>query len=526
LLNPVERDILLYLNGLIAAVAGYIIFHLVVFIILAMEKKETLGHYNTLIKEAHRQKEYILSGQKTRTEQSIEILKEEAEEHIVNSKSELNIEIQELEAKLAQLREGEKYIIQKEDILKEKISEHMNNSKDLKTIKDEHKDLKNQFVLNLEQHLEYLPGSQLQEMVTNITDKEQLKAQKRIKLINEELELSSSREAKKTLLRTLHRYEPKFVWPKPPNIAEISNSQLFDYLNSSESQTISQLKDISQVEIEWTNNENNKSIRVAGGYGISKEAAKITLMKLNDLGKNFWQNPSQIYKETFCALEREAIVLGKKAIEQLKIRDLHPELQKLVGALNWRTSYRQNQWLHTIEVATLGGVLAQELGMDEQDAKRVGLLHDIGKVLDYKIEGSHAIISADYADRYGESKYICDTVLSHHSDLVLETPLSYVLRTADALSGARPGARVHIEEGYQIRLSSIQDAINSFPGIYDLSIMNGGREVHIQVDFKEISSHKVPSLAKAIAEKIQEQVAFPGQIKIIVSRTFEATAVA
>jgi ribonuclease Y len=153
-------------------------------------------------------------------------------------------------------------------------------------------------------------------------------------------------------------------------------------------------------------------------------------------------------------------------------------------------------------------------------------MHDIGKTLDYKIEGSHAVISGDYADRFGESREICDTCMSHHNDLVLETPMSYVLKTADTLSGARPGARVNLEEGYQIRLNAIDDAVRSFRGIGKVAIMNGGREVHVEVNHKKVSESELSDLVGSIARKIEEDVAFPGQIKVLVSRKFEVSSVA
>jgi ribonuclease Y len=210
----------------------------------------------------------------------------------------------------------------------------------------------------------------------------------------------------------------------------------------------------------------------------------------------------------------------------LRLEGIHPEIQQLIGALNWRTSYRQNQWHHTVEVATIAGILGNELGVDPDQAKRVGLLHDIGKAIDYRIEGSHAVISGDYADRFGEAKVICDTVMSHHADLIVETPLAYILRVADTLSGARPGARVNLEEGYQIRLGAIAESVRSFQGISDMAIMNGGREVHVQVNHKRVKDTDLKTLAESIARKIEEDVAFPGQIKVLVTRQFESVTVA
>ena len=260
---------------------------------------------------------------------------------------------------------------------------------------------------------------------------------------------------------------------------------------------------------------------------MDKEAARLTLEEILPKGKNYWdRSAKKVYQKHRTQLDQQAERLGRHAVAVLKLDNIHPEVQRMVGALNWRTSYRQNQFHHSLEVARLAGILAFELGVDPDIAKRCGLLHDIGKGLDYRIEGSHAVISGDYADRYGESKLVCDTVMSHHNDLVLETPMSYVLKSADTLSGARPGARVNLEEGYQVRLSAIEEVVKSFPGIQKMAIMNGGREVHVEVNHKKIREENLKTFTANIARKIEENVAFPGQIKVLVSRRFESVAVA
>ena len=259
---------------------------------------------------------------------------------------------------------------------------------------------------------------------------------------------------------------------------------------------------------------------------MDKEAARLTLDEIIPRGPNAWAKVQRTYEKHRKNLDVQAQKLGRQAVTELKLTDIHPEIQRMVGALNWRTSYRQNQFHHSLEVAKLAGIVANELGVDPELAKRSGLLHDIGKGIDYRIEGSHAVISGDYADRYGESKIVCDTVMSHHNDLVLETALSYVLKSADTLSGARPGARINLEEGYQVRLLAIEEVVRSFPGITKMSIMNGGREVHIDVNHKKIKEGELESFTASIARKLEENVAFPGQIRVLVSRRFESTAVA
>jgi ribonuclease Y len=324
------------------------------------------------------------------------------------------------------------------------------------------------------------------------------------------------------------RYTPDFYWPKSINSVEIEDRKLTDRIVAEGTQLLADMKEKAEIEIELLADPAHPMsyIKLAGGAGINREAVRLALTDLLPKGAGAWAKAGETYDRFRAQLEVEAEKLGRKAIREVQLPGIHPEIQRLVGYLNWRTSYRQNQWYHTVEVAQLAGIIGAELGVDPDHAKRVGLLHDIGKAIDYRIDGSHAVISGDYADRYGESRLICDTVMSHHSDLIVESPLAYVLRAADTLSGARPGARVNLEEGYQNRLSGIEACVRAFPGIVNISIMNGAREVHIEVNNKKVQDEDLQFLSTAIARKITEEVQFPGEIKVLVTRRFEATAVA
>jgi ribonuclease Y len=326
----------------------------------------------------------------------------------------------------------------------------------------------------------------------------------------------------------MSRYAPDFYWPKSVNTVELTEPGQADRLASDGATLIADLREKAQIEIELLASPEFPvpMVKLAGGAGVDREAVRLALTELLAKGSSGWSKAALVFDKHRAVLEQQAIKLGRTAIREVKLTGIHPEIQKLVGYLNWRTSYRQNQWYHTVEVAKLAGIIASEIGVDVDAAKRCGLLHDIGKAIDYRIEGSHAVISGDYADRFGEKRLICDTVMSHHNDLVIETPLAYVLRAADTLSGARPGARVNLEEGYQMRMSGIESCVRSFPGITSLAIMNGAREVHVEVNNKRVQEQDLQILSQNIARKIAEEVAFPGEIKILVSRRFEATAVA
>jgi len=372
------------------------------------------------------------------------------------------------------------------------------------------------------------PPVLLENMKSDLVRKRQLDCTKYLKFLDDELGSSSKRLANRLLGTTQSRYAPEFIWPKGVNHVEVKDAATLELLASDENKLIQDLTELSEgVNIVLDqSNAHQPSIRLGGGFGIYKEAAKLSLEELLIQHPNKWSNAAATYQKHREKLEQQAETMGKQALYELQLDGIHIEVLKMVGSLNWRTSYRQNQYFHSLEVAKLAGILGQELGVDPDQAKRCGLLHDIGKSIDYRIDGSHAVISGDYADRFGENKVICDTVMSHHADLIVETPLAYVLQAADTLSGARPGARVNLEEGYQDRLSSIDDVVKNFPGILKIEIMNGAREVHVEVSHKKVSEEDLQSLSSAIARQVEENVAYPGQIKILVTRRFEAVAVA
>ena len=352
---------------------------------------------------------------------------------------------------------------------------------------------------------------------------------KNLKLIETELNDRALKKARLVLSQVAARYAPDFVWPKTcSTVLELKTGQISSILQKNPT-LIENLKQLSGCEVKEvvdSNTQEINKIKFAGGFGIYRESIKLAFAQ--ELKSAFFSmnNLDDLYKINTEKLNTKAKQLGKRAITELNLDDVHPNLQYLIGALNWRTSYQQNQWLHTMEVAVLAGMLARELKIDPKIAKLSGLLHDIGKAIDYRIEGSHAIISGDYADRYGQKKVVCDTVMSHHSDLVLETPMAFNLMAADTLSGARPGARVNIEEGYQIRLSNITEAVKKFKGVHNLAIMNGAREVHVSVNHRTVSENAAQTLAKDIAQKIESDVSYPAQIKVQVERIVESHCVA
>ena len=512
-----------------AASSGFVCFFLLLRLMPFLEKKEALAQKKELLEEAKKQKKHILSTSQEQSKENVALLVDELEEVLSQRSQEQSEEEAELSAQESTYLTNEAQVVELERESQEKQRGLKANEESITHLKQKVVEVGETLTETFAKHANVDFQKQEKKLVDEQVSRRYLESQRTLRLLTEELTSSSRKKAIRLLDRTLNRYAPSFYWPKPLNIVEFDDPSFFEKISGEASAPLEALRECSQVTIQAIPSERDPSrgsVKVVGGYGISKESARLALEDLKKNGRAHCGKLTQYYQTHFKRLEQEAYVLGRKAVDQLQLEGIHPEVEKLVGALNWRTSYRQNQWYHTVEVATLAGVLASELGINVSEAKRVGLLHDIGKTLDYRIEGSHAVISADYADRYGERRTICDTVMSHHADLIVETPLAYVLCAADSLSGGRPGARVNLEEGYQIRLSAMQEAIHSFAGIIDAAIMNGGREVHIQVDPSVVKESQLQALTKAIAKKIEEEVAYPGQIKVMLIRTYESVAVA
>jgi ribonuclease Y len=225
-------------------------------------------------------------------------------------------------------------------------------------------------------------------------------------------------------------------------------------------------------------------------------------------------------------LDQEIVAMGRKAFTVLEVKRAHPEIVELVGALNYRTSYTQNQWLHAVEASFLCGMMAEELGLDVATARRACLMHDIGKALTHKIEGSHAVIGADIARRLGEAEVVANAIGAHHLDEPMSSPYAFLVAAADAMSGARPGARREMSDGYTTKLADLERIGASFRGVDRAHAVHGGRELRVYVREGQVSDLDAIELSAQIAAQVSQELVFPGQIKVTVIRAFEAVATA
>ncbi len=429
------------------------------------------------------------------------------------------------------LSSREKSFFKREEILqkKEKLVNRLDDNNKEKTIEltkysDEYNKLMLEMVGKLENIAE-LSRDEAKNMVTEqILEMENAKAAMWLKEHVEEIEDNKSKYACRVLDTVLNRYEPKFVPSEIKTLIQFPDEKAKNLFWRNDGEIVEEFIKLVEVKIISLDND-SLSIKISDGYGVDKEKVRRSILEMISLNKYEVSLISQLLKKYDLQLKEELAELEKYLEPLLGRKNLSPELIKYLTALNYRASFTQNQFYHSLEVSSLAGILAAEMDLDIPLSKRIGLLHDLGKSLDYRIEGSHAVISADYAARYGESDEVCNTVKSHHNDIILETPLADLLKSADALSSARPGARVDLEEGYTKRIDAIRNVFNKYPELINTSIMHAGREIRVFVDSRKINDNELSELSEKLSKQIESEIKYPGQVKLTVVRQMELSSV-
>jgi ribonuclease Y len=274
--------------------------------------------------------------------------------------------------------------------------------------------------------------------------------------------------------------------------------------------------------IKLTVTEAADAVRIEGLDGVGRELARRCLAQL----RRRRADAATLARELAAELERELVELGHRAFASLEIPRAHPDIVKLVGRLNYRTSYTQNQWKHAVEAAFLCGMMADELCLDRKVARRAALMHDIGKALTHELDGSHAVIGADYARRLGETEVVANAIGAHHTDEPFASPYAYLVAAADAMSGARPGARRQTEDNHMAKLADLERLTRGFAGVEEAYAVQGGREVRVYVREDRVDDLRAIQLSSEIAGAISREMTFPGQIKVTVIREFRAVETA
>jgi len=362
------------------------------------------------------------------------------------------------------------------------------------------------------------------QLIQQVEEEAKVDAAKSIKRIEEEANEEAEKRAKRIVGIAIQRFAGEYVAEQTISSVEIADDGVKGRLIGREGRNIRAFEQICGVDL--IIDDTPGIVTISSFNVVRKEISRMTIERLIADGRIHPAKIEEFYDKCKHEFESRLRELGEKAQMEIGVHGIHPEILKLIGALNWRTSYTQNQYQHALEAAFLAGNMAAELGMNVKQARRAGLMHDIGKVLDASAEGSHAVIGADFAKKYGESPDIVHAIRAHHDDEKPESVLAHIVAAADALSGARPGARKALKESYVSRLSDIEKIVNSFEGVHRSYAISAGREVRVLVENDKVSDEQTIMLSRDIARKIEEEMSYPGTIKVSVIRETRAVGIA
>ena len=360
-----------------------------------------------------------------------------------------------------------------------------------------------------------------QQLMSAMESEARHDAAKRIKQIEDEAKETADKKAKKILSLTIQRYAGDYVAEKTINSVALPSDEMKGRIIGREGRNIRAIEAATGIDL--IIDDTPEAVIISGFNPVRREVARLALERLIADGRIHPSRIEEVVKKAEQEVEGAIREAGEQATFDVGVHGIHQEIIKLVGRLRYRTSYGQNVLQHSLEVSFLCGIMAAELGMDIKQAKRAGLLHDIGKAVDHEIEGSHAIIGADLARKYGEPPEIVHAIAAHHEEEKPETVLAVLVQAADALSGARPGARREMLETYVKRLEDLERIGTSFNGVTSCFAIQAGREVRVMVSSEIVSDDQSHVMAKDIARKIEGEMTYPGQIRVNVIRETRAT---
>jgi ribonuclease Y len=346
-------------------------------------------------------------------------------------------------------------------------------------------------------------------------------AGKQIRQVEEEAREEADRRAKKIIAIAIERLAGDFIAERTVSVVHLPSDDMKGRIIGREGRNIRAIEAATGVDL--IIDDTPEAVIVSCHSPIRREVARIALERLISDGRIHPGRIEEVVRKAEQEVEESVREAGQQAIFEVGVHGVHPEIIKFLGMLKYRYSYAQNVLTHSIEAAFICGMMAAELGINEKQARRAALLHDIGKALTHEIEGSHAIIGADLARKYGESAKIVNAIAAHHEEVRAETILAPLVDAADAISGARPGARREVLESYVRRLEDLERISNSFGGVEKSFAVQAGREIRILVEPGQISDDQAAALARDVARKIESEVTYPGQIKVTVIREIRAS---
>ena len=497
----------------VGVLAGYMIFRYVI-----------KGKYNEMVAAASKEAEVVKEKKLL-----------EVKEKFLNKKSELEKEVQQRNQKIQQnenrLKQREISLNQRQDEIGRKkqeltqLQQRIDNEKKLMLVKQQELEkMQEQERAKLEE-LSGLSAEEAKErLIDSLKDQAKLDAASYINEIVDEAKLNANQQAKKIVIQTIQRVATETAIENSVSVFHIDNDEVKGRIIGREGRNIRALEAATGVEI--VVDDTPEAIVISAFDPIRREVCRLALHQLVTDGRIHPARIEEVVAKVKKQLDNEIIETGKRTVIDLGIHGLHPELVRIVGKMKYRSSYGQNLLQHARETANLCAVMASELGLNPKKAKRAGLLHDIGKVPEEESELPHALYGAKIAEKYKEKADICNAIAAHHDETEMESLLAPIVQVCDAISGARPGARREIVEAYIKRLNDLEAIAMSYPGVVKTYAIQAGRELRVIVGADKMSDEESIKLSDEIATKVQNEMTYPGQVKITVIRETRSVAYA
>lgn len=484
--------------------------------------------------KAKRAEEAAEDALKRAKRESESILKEaslHAKDYMLQARADFERETQD---KRSELQKLERRLLQKEELLDRRTESLETRETDFgkreKQLDQTSKQLNEkiesykQITEEAKERLERISGYTLeqakQELMTMMENEAKMEVAKKIKAIEEEFKEEADRKAQKIIGLAIQKYAADYVSERVVTTVPLPNEEMKGRIIGREGRNIRAFE--AETGVDLIIDDTPEAVILSGFNPVRREVARVALERLVADGRIHPARIEEVVEKATDEINQQIKEAGEQAIFDLGIHNMHPELTKLIGKLKFRSSYGQNMYTHAMEVSFLSGAIASELGLNPKVAKRAGLLHDIGKAVDHEVEGPHALIGAELAKKYGESSRIIHAIAAHHED---ESPidiLPIIVQAADALSGARPGARREMLENYLRRLEDLEKIATSFQGVEKAYAIQAGREIRVIVQPGKTSDEMAYMLARDIVKKVEHDLSYPGQIKVTVIRETRA----
>ncbi len=455
----------------------------------------------------------------------------QAKESRYRMKLEFERETKERRSELGKL---EKRLLQKEEVLEKRLAgaeeREKENSRKEQSLVDRHRhlEIKEKECGRLHEErrlsLERIAGVSAQEaknmLLESMENEARHDAAKLIKQIENETREAADKKAKEIIALAVKRYAGDYIVEKAVSVVNLPNDEMKGRIIGREGRNIRAIEAATGVDL--IIDDTPEAVILSTFNPIRREVAKMAIERLINDGRIHPARIEEIVEKAAEEMEVSIRESGEQATFDVGVHGVNPELIKLLGKLKFRSSYGQNVYQHSLEVAFLCGVMASELGLNVKQAKRAGLLHDIGKAVDHEVEGSHAAIGADLCKKYGECAEIVQAVAAHHEDVPPTSPIDVLVQASDTLSGARPGARREMLETYVKRLEDLEKISNSFNGVAKSFAIQAGREIRIMVESDRVNDEEAVMLSRDIAKKVENELVYPGQIRVTVIRETRA----